>query len=60
MPDRIDVRDWPYQPPLSLLPDVLINCDEVPEILDQGQAGAGAAIYRKRPRLLNGKALSSQ
>ena len=37
VPDRVDVRDWFYQPPLAPLPDELINCDSVPEILDQGQ-----------------------
>jgi hypothetical protein len=40
VPDRIDVRDWFYQPSLAPLPDVLINCDSVPEILDQGSEGA--------------------
>jgi hypothetical protein len=40
VPDRIDVRDWFYQPSLAPLPDVLINCDSVPEILDQGAEGA--------------------
>jgi hypothetical protein len=40
VPDRIDVRDWPYQPRLVTLPDVLVNCDLVPEILDQGTEGA--------------------
>src|SRR5688572_18141104 len=40
VPDRIDVRDWPYQPRLRALPDVLVNCDLVPEILDQGTEGA--------------------
>jgi hypothetical protein len=39
-PDKIDVRDWLYQPTLSALPDQLINCDNVPVILDQGQEGA--------------------
>jgi hypothetical protein len=40
VPDRIDVRDWFYQPRLAPLPDVLVNCDAVPEILDQGDEGA--------------------
>jgi hypothetical protein len=40
VPDRIDVRDWFYHPRLGPLPDVLINCDAVPEILDQGEEGA--------------------
>jgi hypothetical protein len=40
VPDRIDVRDWFYQPALAPLPDILINCESVPEILDQGSEGA--------------------
>ncbi len=40
VPDRIDVRDWPYQPRLTALPDVLVNCDVVPAVLDQGTEGA--------------------
>lgn len=39
-PDRLDLRDWPYQPTLSPLPDTLINCHQVPEILNQGMEGA--------------------
>jgi hypothetical protein len=39
-PDRIDIRDWFYQPALIALPDQLVNCDLVPEILDQGNEGA--------------------
>jgi len=39
-PDRIDLRDWPYQPTLSALPDTLVNCSKVPIILDQGSEGA--------------------
>jgi Papain family cysteine protease len=39
-PDRIDVRDWFYQPTLIALPDKIVNCDHVPAILDQGQEGA--------------------
>lgn len=39
-PDRIDLRDWPYQPTLAGLPDMLANCGKVPVILDQGQEGA--------------------
>ncbi len=39
-PDRIDVRDWFYQPRLSPLPNQLINIDRVPLILDQGAEGA--------------------
>ncbi len=40
LPDRIDVRDWFYQPGLAALPDQIINCDSVPRILDQGTEGA--------------------
>jgi hypothetical protein len=40
VPDRIDVRDWLYRPRLSALPDVVVNCDLVPDILDQGSEGA--------------------
>lgn len=39
-PDRIDLRDWTYQPTLAALPDEIVNCAAVPEILDQGQEGA--------------------
>jgi len=39
-PDRIDLRDWTYQPTLAALPDEIVNCADVPEILDQGQEGA--------------------
>ncbi len=39
-PDKIDVRDWFYQPMLYALPDQLINCDDVPVILNQGEEGA--------------------
>lgn len=39
-PDRIDVRDWFYQPMLAPLPSQLINCDKVPAILNQGKEGA--------------------
>jgi hypothetical protein len=39
-PDRVDIRDWFYRPRLAPLPDKLIHCDLVPEILDQGQEGA--------------------
>ena len=39
-PDKIDIRDWVYQPNLRPLPDQLINCDKVPHILDQGREGA--------------------
>jgi len=40
VPDRIDIRDWFYQPSLSPLPDQIINVDLVPEVLDQGSEGA--------------------
>lgn len=40
MPDRVDIRDWFYQPTLAPLPDQLVNIDLVPAILDQGQEGA--------------------
>src|SRR5215204_3319110 len=39
-PDKIDIRDWFYEPTLQALPDQLINCDCVPLILDQGREGA--------------------
>lgn len=39
-PDRIDLRDWAYQPTLAGLPDTLVNCAWVPAILDQGKEGA--------------------
>jgi hypothetical protein len=40
VPDRVDVRDWFYQPSLRSLPDVLVSCDLVSEVLDQGRDGA--------------------
>ncbi len=40
VPDRVDVRDWFYQPTLRPLPDQVVNCPRVPVILDQGQEGA--------------------
>jgi len=36
LPDRIDIRDWPYRPSLISLPDVLVSSGGVPAILDQG------------------------
>src|SRR5438874_3066884 len=33
MPDRIDVRDWPYAPTLHPLPPELISVGDVPTIL---------------------------
>ncbi len=40
VPDRVDARDFLYQPRLVPLPDQLVNCSSVPEILDQGSEGA--------------------
>jgi hypothetical protein len=40
VPDRIDIRDWFYQPRLTPLPDKIVNCERVPRILDQGEEGA--------------------
>ena len=40
VPDRVDARDFVYQPRLAALPDQLVNCAAVPEVLDQGQEGA--------------------
>jgi Papain family cysteine protease len=39
-PDKIDLRDWAYRPTLQILPDEVVNCSRVPEILDQGKEGA--------------------
>jgi hypothetical protein len=39
-PDRIDVRDWFYQPTLAPLPETLVNIGRVPRVLDQGEEGA--------------------
>lgn len=39
-PDKIDIRDWAYHPTLQILPDEVVNCPLVPEILDQGSEGA--------------------
>jgi hypothetical protein len=39
-PDKIDLRDWVYRPTLQILPDQVVNCDLVPEILNQGNEGA--------------------
>ncbi|MEO6733510.1 MAG: C1 family peptidase [Ferruginibacter sp.] len=39
-PDKIDIRDWFYQPTLSPLPAQYINFDHIPLILDQGTEGA--------------------
>ncbi len=40
MPDRVDIRDWFYQPTLLSLPDQIVNIDAVPKILNQGSEGA--------------------
>ena len=40
VPDRIDIRDWFYQPTLSPLPDQVVNIQIVPVVLDQGSEGA--------------------
>ncbi len=41
-PDRIDLRDWYYQPALISLPDVLVSCPLIDKtmILDQKNEGA--------------------
>ncbi|HEY9099506.1 MAG TPA: C1 family peptidase [Thiobacillus sp.] len=41
-PDRIDLRDWYYQPALISLPEALVNCPYIKPnmVLDQGQEGA--------------------
>jgi hypothetical protein len=39
-PDKIDLRDWVYRPTLQILPDQIVNCALVPEVLDQGNEGA--------------------
>lgn len=41
-PDRIDLRDWFYQPALISLPDSLVSCPLIKPamILNQGQEGA--------------------
>jgi hypothetical protein len=39
-PDRVDVRGCWYAPTLRPLPDILMNYDLVPEILDRGAEGA--------------------
>jgi hypothetical protein len=40
LPDRVDLRDWVYRPSLDRLPPTIVNCGNVPEILDQGSEGA--------------------
>lgn len=41
-PDRIDLRDWDYQPALISLPESLVNCPLIKPsmVLDQGREGA--------------------
>ncbi len=41
-PDRIDLRDWYYEPALISLPDSLVNCPVIKPsmVLDQGREGA--------------------
>jgi hypothetical protein len=57
-PDRVDIRDWFYQPRLVSLPDRIINIHRVPMVLDQGNEGActgfalAAVINFLRPREL--------
>ena len=48
-PDRVDLRDWSYQPTLDPLPETLVNCARVPEILDQGMEGASELRHRGMP-----------
>jgi hypothetical protein len=62
MPDRIDIRDWFYQPSLAPLPDILVNCDSVPHILDQGNEGActGFALAAVVNFLLRGRNVERQ
>ena len=57
VPDRIDIRDWFYQPRLTYLPDQVVNCDLVPAILDQGSEGActGYALAAVINYLLRGR-----
>src|SRR5262245_64317529 len=40
MPDRIDIRDWPYRPTLAPLPPQIVSIEQVQKILDQGNEGA--------------------
>ncbi len=54
-PDRVDIRDWFYRPGLNALPEEVVNCGRVPEILDQGSDGActGYALAAVIQFLLN-------
>jgi hypothetical protein len=62
VPDRVDIRDWLYQPRLTALPDQVVNCDLVPHILDQGQEGActGFALAGVIHFLLNMRRMPNQ
>ena len=57
LPDRVDLRDWMYQPTLEPLPRTLCSCHRVPEVLDQGQEGActGFALAGVINFLLHGR-----
>ncbi|HEX2252745.1 MAG TPA: C1 family peptidase [Thermoanaerobaculia bacterium] len=35
VPDRLDLRDWIYQPPVTPLAPAVVNCQRVPAVLDQ-------------------------
>jgi hypothetical protein len=58
-PDRVDIRDWFYRPTLAPLPDQVVHCDFVPEVLDQGREGActGYALAAVINFHLNGRNL---
>jgi hypothetical protein len=43
VPDRVDVRDWFYQPRLTPLPDRIVNCNRVPMILDRAKRALAPA-----------------
>lgn len=60
VPDRVDTRDWFYQPRLTALPGTVVNCDAVPAVLDQGSEGActGFALAAVVNYLLAGQAVS--
>ncbi len=64
LPDRIDVRDWVYQPSLAPLPNRIINCHEVDDdnVLDQGTEGActGYALGAVINFLLSRRGLRTQ
>lgn len=62
VPDRVDARDFVYQPRLGPLPDQLVNCDLVPEILDQGSEGActGFALAAVIGYLLKARGMSQR